>query len=78
MTGYRLRERSLMFNRATRSIVALLLLALTTEAGARPASVRSDGTILVDGQPFFPIGFYWARAFVECMDRAGHGKGGKK
>jgi hypothetical protein len=35
-----------------------LLLATTLTAGATVATIAPDGTILLDGEPFFPIGIY--------------------
>ena len=44
----------------------LSLLLVCAAQGQSTSSVRSDGTILVDGQPFFPFGYYgpqWRSSF---------------
>jgi hypothetical protein len=36
----------------------VLLLSTTTVASATTASIGPDGSVLVGGEPFFPIGIY--------------------
>ena len=54
---------------AVSSLVGLFLTASTAFCAPVPSTLRADGTILVDGKPFFPFGFYsrWNYSHAERL-----------